>query len=220
MRGILPVLLLAALAAAVVPAKATPILGQVDDFEDGTTQNWTVGGAHPNPPVNIATGGPAGANDNYLEVEGLGGFGPGSKLGTFNLVQWAGDFLANGVNAIQADMRVFEGADLEMRVFMQGAGGDFTSLLAQTVPADGQWHTITFNVSAAGLTAVGGTSVNDTLANANRVLLRHQPGGPVGIGGAPGVDAVLGIDNVRALPEPATLTLLTLGGFLLARRRR
>ena len=32
-----------------------------DDFEDGTTMGWDEGGPSPNPPTNIADGGPGGA---------------------------------------------------------------------------------------------------------------------------------------------------------------
>ena len=48
--------------------------GQVDTFEGGTTQGWVVGDpSHPAPPTNIATGGPAGAGDNYLQLTAVGG---------------------------------------------------------------------------------------------------------------------------------------------------
>jgi hypothetical protein len=48
-------------------------VGQVDTFEDGTTQGWVagvLGAVHPVPPAN-ALGGPAGANDNYLLLTSL-----------------------------------------------------------------------------------------------------------------------------------------------------
>lgn len=57
--------------------------GQIDDFENGTTMNWTDGGSSV-PPVNIASGGPLGASDNYLSDPSLGGGGPGSKMVMFN----------------------------------------------------------------------------------------------------------------------------------------
>ena len=40
------------------------IAGQNDNFEDGTLQGWSSGAGYDN----IATGGPAGAGDNYLTV--------------------------------------------------------------------------------------------------------------------------------------------------------
>ena len=38
-------------------------VGPVDDFEDGTTQNWKEGPASPTQPTNVSTGGPDGAGD-------------------------------------------------------------------------------------------------------------------------------------------------------------
>src|SRR3712207_4557029 len=54
-------------------------LGQVDTFQDGSTMNWQEGGNSPNPPTNVASGGPAGAGDRYLENDSSGGFGAGSR---------------------------------------------------------------------------------------------------------------------------------------------
>lgn len=64
--------------------------GQVDDFEDGTVQGWMEGAISPNPPTNIATGGPAGAGDNFLQnisvipVSGT----VGRRMAMFNTAQW------------------------------------------------------------------------------------------------------------------------------------
>src|SRR5688572_16184035 len=64
----------------------------IDTFEDGTTQGWFVPGPHPVPPANIASGGPNGAGDNYLQVTALGGDGAGSRLSVQNISQWTGSF--------------------------------------------------------------------------------------------------------------------------------
>ena len=59
------------------------VIGQVDNFEDGTTQGWVVGllGApSPAPPQNIPNGGPLGAGDNYLQLTSVGGSGAGNRL--------------------------------------------------------------------------------------------------------------------------------------------
>ncbi len=204
-------------------AAASIVAGQVDDFEDGTEQAWT--GAFGSPPINVASGGPAGVNDNYLQATSTGGAGPGSKLAAYNGVQWAGDYIAAGVTAIQVDMKNFSasGAALEMRLLLPfGGGGDFTSTLSQTVAADGAWHTLTFGLSAADLSYVGGSSenLNLTLQGVFRVLFRHQPGAPTGPGVGVPIVGQLGIDNVFAIPEPATALLLGLGGLILCKPRR
>ncbi len=66
------------------------MVGQIDDFEDGTTMGWMEGFPSPNPPVNIASCRPAGTGDNYLQNISSGGFGPGSAQVMFNHDQWTG----------------------------------------------------------------------------------------------------------------------------------
>ena len=70
---------------------ATPIpANQRDTFQDGTVDNWTDG---PNgaPPQVIATGGPAGAGDQYMKITS------DSHLATFNLTQFAALLAQSGV---------------------------------------------------------------------------------------------------------------------------
>ena len=74
-------------------------VGQVDTFEDGTTMNWFVPGAHPFPPANITTGGPAGVNDNFLMLTATGNPGAGGRLAVLNESQWQGNYLALGYHA-------------------------------------------------------------------------------------------------------------------------
>ena len=84
------------------------VIGQVDNFEDGTTQGWVVGllGApSPAPPQNIPNGGPLGAGDNYLQLTSVGGSGAGNRLVVINLAQWAGNYTAAGVTFIGMDLR-------------------------------------------------------------------------------------------------------------------
>ena len=94
----------AGLAAALTLAQgaAAVTLGQIDDFEDGTTQGWVVGigtgATSPVPPVAVATGGPDGADDGYLLLTSVGGFGAGSRLAVINATQWAGDYTTSGIS--------------------------------------------------------------------------------------------------------------------------
>jgi hypothetical protein len=68
----------------------------LDTFQGGTLLGWG-GGASP---TNIATGGPAGAGDRYLQVTGSGAGGAGGVPATSNGVQWSGNYSAAGVTAI------------------------------------------------------------------------------------------------------------------------
>ena len=88
----LRVVLVLALSLTASTAWAVPV--GFDDFEDGTTAGWDVGNpaGHPAPPVNISTGGPAGAGDAYLQLQAFGGGGSGSRLSVLNVSQWTGDF--------------------------------------------------------------------------------------------------------------------------------
>ena len=208
---------LSALTLGLSAAQASITYGQVDDFQDGTTQDWTGAAGF----FSNEDNGAGGAGDRYLRVIANGTGGPGSRVATFNQDQWAGDYLAAGVTAVQVDMANFGATDLEMRALLLfGAGGDFTSTVSLNVPADGVWRTYTFSLSAADLTGVsgGGEDYAASMASVGRLLLRHQPGAPGGIGEAEPVVGVLGLDNITAIPAPGALALLGVAG--LARRRR
>lgn len=191
-------IVLAAIVLAVTTHEAGAIvLNQTDDFQDGTTMGWGGGAIL----TNVPGGGPGGAGDRYLEVKTSGApSGPGSRLGAIGGGQWTGDYVTAGVAAIEADLRNSSGVPVEMRLFLSGGGGDFTSTTAISVPDDGQWHHVRFDVGPADLTAVGGTDVALTLASVSLFLPRHQPGPPAGVGGAPALPSgVLGADNLKAV---------------------
>ena len=109
------------LACLLPPAVCSAVtLGQIDDFQDGTTQGWLVGfpGVQP---VNVATGGPAGAGDHYLLLTADGGPGPqdpNNKLVVINQTQWNGNFLAAGVNAINMWVNNLGATDLYLRLYV------------------------------------------------------------------------------------------------------
>src|SRR6185369_14151627 len=76
----------------------------VDTFESGTTENWFVPGASPNPPTNQPTGGPAGAGDHYRQLVANGTPGAGGRLSALNGSQWALTYIAAGITAIRMDV--------------------------------------------------------------------------------------------------------------------
>lgn len=207
--------------------------GQTDTFEDGTTQGWTValfGAAHPSPPVNIATGGPAGTDDNFLRLPSVSGGGPGSRLVGINRDQWSGDYLAAGITSITLDVRNFGTSDLSLRLlFLDPLVGPPNhvafSVDSVLVPAGGDWMSVAFPVSVAALDALLGTT-EGALRNTTELRLFHgtQPGFP-----GEEVAALLGVDNIRAVgsgpvvPEarPEALWLgMSLTGLWAWRRRR
>ncbi len=197
--------------------------GQIDTFQDGTVMDW--GNGIVDFLVTNEDGGPAGAGDRYLEVATIGdSVGPGSRLGVFNREQWTGDYLAAGVDTITMDVANFTpSTDIELRLMLfTDVGSVFTTTLSAAVANDGAWTSVSFDISEAGMTRVEGSfSYEDSMNAVNRLLVRHQPGAPGSVGGAPALlDGLMGLDNIRALPAPGGVAVLALGGLLAGRRRR
>ncbi|MCC6537456.1 MAG: PEP-CTERM sorting domain-containing protein [Bryobacterales bacterium] len=207
-------------------------IGQVDDFEDGTTQGWKVnslGQGAPSLallPANEITGGPAGATDNFLKLNSAGGSGSGSRLVVNNLfAQWSGDYAALGLTAIAMDLRNLGATDLAIRLMLENPDGgpptDVAITDAVALPSGGGWTHVQFDLSPGSLTAVLG-DVNALLANVTGLRIYHSasaefPGAPVA--------ATLGVDNITALgaqqpvPEPATIMFVA-GGLAAVLMRR
>ncbi|MCA9259355.1 MAG: hypothetical protein KDA61_09155 [Planctomycetales bacterium] len=166
----------------------------VDDFA-ASAQGWT-GGASP---VNVASGGPAGAGDGYLQISAAG-----SNLATHtSQPQWTGDFETLGANQVSVDLRNAPGsAELQMRLVLFGPGTSpsnaarWTSATPLVAPADGVWRTYSFDITPESLVQVAGAAVSfeSMWRDVENVMLRHDPGTPSAGGSA--VSATLGIDNV------------------------
>lgn len=137
-------------------AQGAIVINQVDDFQGGTTLSWTEGLPSPNPPTNIASGGPGGAGDAYLSNIASGPFGPGSSPVTFNMSQWAGDYLTAGVTGINMQLANFGPNPLSMRLALEGPGGQYGSTVAFVLPADGQWYSASFGLGASDMSFFAG----------------------------------------------------------------
>ena len=173
-------------------------LGQVDTFQDGTTQGWSEGVNSPNPPTNIATGGPAGAGDRNLQNISSGGFGAGSKMIMFNTAQWTGNYTAAGVIRIEADMANLGTTVLNMRITLEGSS-IYSSSSAAVLPADGQWYHVAFNINAASLTLVSGPGpLSNLLSNVTELRLLSSAS-PSSNGDA--LVGTLGVDNITAVGD-------------------
>ncbi len=200
------------------------VLDQIDDFQGGTVANWAGGSTPSNQP-----NGQTGAGDLFLRITSTAG-----PLGTFNLDQWAGDYLAEEIDQIEVDARNSSGSDpLSLRIVLFTPGCDqggaactaWTSTNAVALAANDTWTPVTFSLAEADLTRVLGTdSYAASLANVERLLIRHDDGAPSTPGPTPiPVTATLGIDNITAVPEPPGPLGLAAGAALLAaahRRRR
>ena len=183
-------------------------LGQIDDFQDGTTKNWSIGGAVPTEalPVNVPTGGPAGDGDAYLRLTALGNGSPnvGSRLSVFNNAQWTGNYLAAGVNTITMSVNNLGTTDLSLRLVLANfpVPGFPPDLLAMStvpvfLPAGSGWTSVVFPLDPSRLTALVGT-VQAALTQPGELRIIHNPNPTFP---PPVVVAQLGVDNIKALRQ-------------------
>ncbi|MFD2916112.1 T9SS type A sorting domain-containing protein [Psychroserpens luteus] len=192
---------------------------QVNDFEDGTTQDWIIGNPSTavSPPANVATDGPDGIDDNYLTYTStppeMGG--AGSKMVIFNASsQWSSNFISEGIIAIKFDVRVLTN-DLNIRVAFQGPNGKrICTTNAVNVAAGSGWQPVIIPISASNFTAVGGSgavSINDALAAVNtmRILSSNNPTWA----GADIVVATINLDNITASTTLSTQEFKTHNEF-------
>jgi hypothetical protein len=213
-----------ALCLAASPTMADPVVGQINNFEDGTTQGWiiSIGPFNPTPPfppANVPTGGPAGVGDNYLRLTstGIGGPppNPNSRMAVINTSsQWTGNYLAAGVNAITLDVINLGATDLHLRLLFEDPmfgppQNEAFSTNPVVLSVGGGWTSVTFLINPGDLTAGMGT-VQGALTNTTAIRIFHSP--QAGFPGPP-VAAQLGVDNIRAaaIPEPTTMLLLGTG---------
>ncbi len=188
------------------------LLGQVDTFQDGTTMSWSNG--VPGNLVNINTGGPAGAGDRYLQLTANGTVsGPGGHLTTFNLQQWLGNYIAQGVTAIEMDLRNTGTTTLSIRLAFktQNVMNSPGYLSAPVILAPGGgWQHLSFSLASANMIAVGGPAAYNTFFSSGigdaRII---NEAGTANLNGDVIVGQV-GIDNIHAVPEPSAFALLAL----------
>lgn len=222
MRTLLGALAGLMLVALTSTAARSVVVGQIDTFEDGTTEGWfagLLGQTPPIPPTVVGTGGPAGAGDAFLEITAVGGSGPGSRLAVINDARWAGDYVAAGVRRIEMDLRNLGTTDLTIRLLLEGplVGPVFdkaVTSLAAVLPAGSGWTHFVLPIGAGDLTALQGSAMA-ALEDTTWLRIIHAPA----VGGAVPVVGVLGVDNLAATPAPAALVLAATGLVVLAGAR-
>jgi hypothetical protein len=190
---------LALAAGAVAPRAVADItFGQVDDFEDGTPAGWSEGFPSQNPPTNVATGGPGGAGDHYLQNVSAG-IGSGSHQVMFDRSRWTGDFGTAGVTRVEADLANFGATPLAIRVAIKGQSLTWWSSTDPiALPPDGTWRHVAFGLDMASLSLVTGPDSLETVRGAvQEFRVVSAEAGPSYLG--EDVDGTLGMDNFRAL---------------------
>jgi hypothetical protein len=162
------------------------------------------------------SGGPGGPNDHYIKLM-PGGSGPGMLLQISNGTQWSGNYLAAGVTGVEMDLINFATDAMPMRVAIGNGTTGYGSTTALSLPADGQWHHLTFAISAASMTA--GTmapTFGQVISNVPTLNVFVSESTEIPTSGRNG----FGLDNIHAIPEPASISILLSGiiGFALVRR--
>ena len=192
--------------------------GRIDTFQDGTTQNWIVGATpSPAPPVNVPSGGPAGAGDAYLRLKATGtASGPGNRLSVINQTQWAGNYPAAGINAITMWVNNQGSTNLNLRLLVGVAtppgfppSDSAISTVPVFLPAGSGWTEVIFPITPDQLTTLAGSAVK-ALSNAAELRILHNPNPTFP---PPVIAAQLGVDNIKAVgrhPGPPFLPLLLL----------
>lgn len=219
----LTVCLLAALCCP-APSRGQVILSQIDTFQDGSTMAWGTNGSQP---VNIPTGGPAGANDRYLQVSS-GSFGGNVRLLIFNQAQWVGNYVSAGVGRVDMDLNNFTNNPLTIRFGLRsGTGGSGTPGYVSEgfpLPANSGWTHVTFLLDADHMTPINSPTPFATFMTNVLDARLFSAVTPNLIGDV--VDGQFGVDNIRSLasvPEPGTWALmigLFAVGYLYFERKR
>jgi hypothetical protein len=197
-------------------------VGQIDNFQDGTTDNWTNGQPTTGtPPINVGTGGPAGAGDRFLEIT-ADGSGADGKLTTFNRTQWLGDYITAGVNEIDMDLENLSSVTLSIRLAFResttiGAPGYLSTIPVTLAPNSG-WVHASFAITPTSLTPIGGPTGFSTFFSSPAELRIINEAGTTNLDGDV-VTGQLGIDNIAAVPEPSISATLVVGLALFCQRR-
>lgn len=192
----------ACLGLATAPASAVQ-LGQVDSFAAGL-DGWGTGAASPVPPAWADGGGPGGVADGYLRLFASGGSGAGARLVAIAGDQWTGDYGAAGVTGLSLWLRNEGVTDLSLRLWLRGAAGAAFSLQPVLLAPGSGWQAARYGLRATDFSGPAAA----VLAGVTELRLYH---GTSAAFPTEAIVAQVGVDNVTAVPEPATAGLWLLG---------
>jgi len=208
----------------VMSSQAAITLASLSTFQNGSLNGWANGGSAADP-VNVATGGPAGAGDRFMRVTSDGS-GPGGRLTVFNRGDFAGNYIGSGVQAISMDLLNTASLPLTIRFSLRDAPDSsargYVTTTGFSLPGDGLWHSAVFSLAPANLTPINGPAAPATfLTNVAEARIFHSPVANTTLG--VNFAGSFSVDNIRALaavPEPGSAVLLLLAGAAALRRRR
>ena len=221
----IPALILAVTVSTIPLASAVVSMTSVDDFF-ASSESWQIGGAGIQP-VRVASAGPDGLT-GYLSHLSDGSSANGKWLMWTSHADWTGNYLSAGINGISLWTNVSSGTSpVSLRVAFDGAGGWFYS---SALSIGSGWNAQLFSLNSANFTYAAGSGgsglYNDTFSGVTRFeilagggAVSYRAGGDLLQAGT-SANTIL-VDNITAVPEPSTLSLLAFGlsGLAMMRRR-
>ncbi len=189
---------------------AAVYLNRLETFDSPTT--WTSGAGNPNPPAIVPDSGPLGSDDYALQITSTLSSMEGSRLIAFDQLTWVGNYIAEGVDALEMDLRNFSFSSSSMRVAIHGDGGWWVTP-AVVLSAFSPWTSVSYDLSPGALLNTGGTDVTLTLSTVDEIRILHSTS-PT-FRGDTGQRSVL-VDNIHAIPEPSVAALFAIFGMIWA----
>lgn len=209
------------------------LIGQVNNFQDGTTDGWFAGGLGPPgqmppvPPHVVLTGGPGGAGDVFLQITGSGApNAPGNRVVAIGPPQqWAGNYNALLPVSVAMDLRNLGQNALTIRLLFEDPMNappvdEGVTTLGIPLAVGGPWQHAVFPITPAGMTMLSGNA-NTLLGNVTllRIISANLPGDADTIAGVLGVDNITLVRSAQ-VPLPGTIPLIAAGLAVLARFTR
>ena len=206
------------------------VVDSIDDFQDGSVHDWSHAAISPNPPTNEADVGLTGIGDNALRVHSHGGGGPGSRWIAFNAESdWTGDYIAAGINRIEADVNNIGPNTLNLRVAIGTGASPLPGISAAvtdavTIAPGSGWVKVTWSLDPNDLISLGQDPA--TALTSVRVLRILDNPFPAYVASPTTGEATALLDNIvargtTAIPEPGSVGVLAIvAAGLVCRRRR
>ena len=176
------------------------VAGQIDDFEDGSLEDWHKGANSQSPPSNVGNGGPTGPIDNFLRTVSSGNGSADSRQVIINNAQWAGSYTNAGVLRVGMNLRNSGSSNLDVRIALKGGSTWFVSTNAFPLAPNSGWQQATFELGESYMTSVEGTATHGAVltdVDEMRILSATAPNYR-----GDSIASTLDIDGIEAIGDP------------------